>query len=158
MSKMKKIIILVFVCVIGGYFGYKYIMTGGERNLETEIPNWDFEKIKQQAQQKWNAELSKIEVESTDVNKLNIFYTALYHTQIVPNINMDVDGQYRGMDNTIHKAEGFTYYSVFSLWDTYRATHPLYNIIDRQRSLDYIKTLKKIEQTEEEDNAILITF
>ena len=113
---------------------------GAKRNLETEIPNWDFEKIKQQAQQKWNAELSKIEVESTDVNKLNIFYTALYHTQIVPNINMDVDGQYRGMDNTIHKAEGFTYYSVFSLWDTYRATHPLYNIIDRQRSLDYIKT------------------
>jgi predicted alpha-1,2-mannosidase len=113
---------------------------GAKKNLEAEIPHWGFEKTKQQAQQKWNTELSKIEVESSDINKLTIFYTALYHTQIVPNINMDVDGQYRGMDNKIHKAEGFTYYSVFSLWDTYRATHPLYNIIDRKRSLDYVKT------------------
>ncbi|MBP6433000.1 MAG: GH92 family glycosyl hydrolase, partial [Ferruginibacter sp.] len=113
---------------------------GAKKNLDAEVPHWDFEKTKQQAQQKWNTELSKIEIESTDVNKLTIFYTALYHTQIVPNINMDVDGQYRGMDNKIHKAEGFTYYSVFSLWDTYRATHPLYNIIDRKRNLDYIKT------------------
>ncbi len=113
---------------------------GAKRNMTAEIPHWDFEKIHLQAQQKWNTELSKIEVESTDINKLNIFYTALYHTQIVPNINMDVDGQYRGMDNKINTAEGFTYYSVFSLWDTYRATHPLYNIIDRKRSLDYIKT------------------
>jgi predicted alpha-1,2-mannosidase len=113
---------------------------GAAKNLNAEIPHWDFEKTKQQAHQKWNTELSKVEIESNDVNKLNIFYTALYHTQIVPNINMDVDGQYRGMDNKIHKAEGFTYYSVFSLWDTYRATHPLYNIIDRKRNLDYIKT------------------
>jgi putative alpha-1,2-mannosidase len=79
-------------------------------------------------------------VTDTDEDKLKIFYTALYHTAIVPNINMDVDGQYRGRDNQLHKADGFTYYSVFSLWDTYRGAHPLYTIIDRKRTLDYIKT------------------
>ena len=79
-------------------------------------------------------------MKGTDDDKLKIFYTALYHTAIVPNINMDVDGQYRGRDNHIHTADGFTYYSVFSLWDTYRGAHPLYTIIDRVRTLDYIKT------------------
>ena len=85
-------------------------------------------------------ELSKIEIDSNDIKKLHTFYTALYHTQIVPNINMDVDGQYRGRDNKIHTAKGFTNYSVFSLWDTYRGAHPLYTIIDKKRTLDYIKT------------------
>ncbi|MEO6490150.1 MAG: GH92 family glycosyl hydrolase [Ferruginibacter sp.] len=113
---------------------------GARRNLIEEISGWNFDEIKNIAQKKWRTELSKIEVHSNDTNKLKIFYTALYHTAIVPNINMDVDGQYRGRDNNIHKAQGFTYYSVFSLWDTYRAAHPLYSIIDRQRSLDYIKT------------------
>ncbi len=113
---------------------------GAKKNLEAEIPDWNFETIKAAAEQKWETELSKIEVKSTDVDKLNIFYTALYHTAIVPNINMDADGYYRGRDNKIHKAEGFVYYSVFSLWDTYRAAHPLYTIIDRERTLDYIKT------------------
>ena len=113
---------------------------GAMRNLEAEIPGWDFETVKSQAEQKWESELSKIEVRSDDTSKLRIFYTALYHTAIVPNIHMDVDGQYRGMDGKIHMAAGFTYYSVFSLWDTYRAAHPLYSIIDRQRTLDYIKT------------------
>lgn len=114
---------------------------GARKNMEREIPGWDFEAVKQDAENKWNKELSKIEVISEDdINKLRIFYTALYHTAIVPNINMDVDGQYRGMDDKIHTANGFTYYSVFSLWDTYRAAHPLYTIIDRERSLDYIKT------------------
>ncbi len=71
---------------------------------------------------------------------MRTFYTALYHTSIVPNINQDVDGQYRGRDNKIHTATGFTNYSVFSLWDTYRGAHPLYTIIDKKRTLDYIKT------------------
>ena len=113
---------------------------GAKRNLTTEIKDLSFNQIKKKAEEKWEKELSKIEVKSDDKNKLSIFYTALYHTAIVPNINMDVDGQYRGRDNQIHKAEGFTYYSVFSLWDTYRAAHPLYTIIDRDRTLDYIKT------------------
>ena len=113
---------------------------GARRNMEAEIPAWDFFAVKTGAEKKWDTELSKIEVESSDKNKLSIFYTALYHTAIVPNINMDVDGQYRGRDNKIHTADGFTYYSVFSLWDTYRAAHPLYTIIDQARTLDYIKT------------------
>lgn len=113
---------------------------GAKKNLDAEIPGWNFETVKNAAEERWNTELQKIEVRSTDTTKLRIFYTALYHTAIAPNINMDVDGQYRGMDGQIHKAEGFTYYSVFSLWDTYRAAHPLYTIIDQARTLDYIKT------------------
>ena len=112
---------------------------GARKNMDDELPGWDFEQTKAAAEQKWNMELSKIEVQG-DPEKKIIFYTALYHTAVVPNINMDVDGNYRGRDNKIHHAGGFTYYSVFSLWDTYRAAHPLYTIIDRKRTLDYIKT------------------
>ena len=112
---------------------------GAKKNLEAELAGWDFEKVKAAGEQKWNTELSKIEV-TGDEEKKKIFYTALYHTEVVPCVNMDVDGTYRGMDNNIHKAEGFTYYSVFSLWDTYRAANPLYTIIDRKRTSDYIKT------------------
>ena len=113
---------------------------GAKKNRQAEVGEKSFLTIKKEAQQKWNNELARIDVKSTDTNKLSIFYTALYHTAIVPNINMDVDGQYRGRDNQIHQAKDFTYYSVFSLWDTYRAAHPLYNIIDKKRTLDYIKT------------------
>ena len=112
---------------------------GAKKNMEAELPGWDFEKTKAAAQQKWNTELGKIDVQG-DEEKKKIFYTALYHTAVVPCVNMDVDGSYRGRDNNIHHADGFTYYSVFSLWDTYRAAHPLYTIIDRKRTLDYIKT------------------
>jgi predicted alpha-1,2-mannosidase len=112
---------------------------GARKNLNAELPGWDFNTIKKAAEKKWNAELSKIAVESTDENKLKIFYTALYHTAIVPNINMDVDSMYRGRDKQLHKAD-FTNYSVFSLWDTYRAAHPLYTIIDKKRTRDYIRT------------------
>lgn len=112
---------------------------GARKNLEAETPGWQFKKIQSLAESKWNKELAKIEVQG-DKEKKKIFYTALYHTAVVPNINMDADGSYRGMDNQIHKASGFNYYSVFSLWDTYRAAHPLYTIIDRKRTLDYIKT------------------
>ncbi len=113
---------------------------GAQNNLAKEMPGWDFEKTKTGAENNWNSELSKIEVSSTDVKLLRTFYTALYHTAIVPNINQDVDGQYRGRDNQIHTAKDFTNYSVFSLWDTYRGAHPLYTIIDRKRTLDYIKS------------------
>lgn len=113
---------------------------GALRNLKAELPGWDFEKTKTAAADVWNAELKKIEIKSSDVKKLRTFYTALYHTMVVPNVNMDIDGQYRGRDNKIHTAEGFVNYSVFSLWDTYRAAHPLYTIIDKKRTLDYIKS------------------
>ncbi|MGB4846099.1 MAG: GH92 family glycosyl hydrolase [Ferruginibacter sp.] len=113
---------------------------GAMKNMAAELPEWDFEKVKEDAHKKWNTELSRIDVNSNDKKQLRTFYTALYHTAIVPNINQDVDGQYRGRDNQIHKAEGFTNYSVFSLWDTYRGAHPLYTIIDKKRTLDYIKS------------------
>ncbi|MDB5203597.1 MAG: alpha-mannosidase [Ferruginibacter sp.] len=115
-------------------------LEGAMKNLAAELPGWDFNATKLAAEKAWNKELSKIEISTTDENKRAIFYTALYHTAVVPNINMDVDGSYRGRDNAIHKAEGFTNYSVFSLWDTYRAANPLYTLIDRERTLDYIKT------------------
>ena len=113
---------------------------GAIRNLEAENPGWDFESVKTMAKSVWNDELSKITVEDTSEDKKIIFYTALYHTAIAPNLNMDVDRQYRGRDNQIHTAKDFDYYSVFSLWDTYRATHPLYTLLDTKRTLDYIQT------------------
>ncbi len=113
---------------------------GAQKNLKAELPGWNFEAVKADAQKKWNTELNKIDVSSNNKKQLRTFYTALYHTMVVPNINMDVDKQYRGRDNKIHTAEGFTNYSVFSLWDTYRGAHPLYTIIDQKRTIDYIKS------------------
>ncbi len=115
-------------------------MEGARKNLRTEIPGWDFQQVRNEAAAAWNEELGKIEVTSTEKDKLKLFYTALYHTMIQPNLNMDVDSMYRGRDNKIHKAKGFSYYSVFSLWDTFRAAHPLYTIIEQKRTVDFIKT------------------
>lgn len=106
----------------------------------TEIQHWNFDEVKKDAKALWNKELSKIEVTSNDKDKLAIFYTALYHTMMQPNIAQDIDGKYRGRDNQIHTAEGFDYYTVFSLWDTFRAAHPLYTLIDKKRTSDYINT------------------
>lgn len=119
---------------------------GAELNM-SEIKHWDFNKAKADAEQLWNKELSKIEVTSSDKDKLAIFYTALYHTMVQPNIAQDLDGKYRGRDNQIHTAKGFDYYSVFSLWDTFRAAHPLYTLIDKKRTSDFINTfLMQYEQ------------
>ena len=87
---------------------------GAQNNLAKELPGWDFVKTKTAAEKIWNDELGRIEVTSNDTKQLRTFYTALYHTAIVPNINQDVDGQYRGRDNQVHTATGFTNYSVFS--------------------------------------------
>ncbi|WP_026706033.1 GH92 family glycosyl hydrolase [Flavobacterium soli] len=119
---------------------------GAELNM-SEIKHWDFNKTKKDAEALWNKELSKIEVTSADKEKLSIFYTALYHTMMQPNIAQDLDGKYRGRDNQIHTAKGFDYYSVFSLWDTFRAAHPLYTLIDKKRTSDFINTfLMQYEQ------------
>ncbi len=119
----------------------------GAKLNSSEIPHWDFEKVQQQTEQLWNKELSKIEVTSDDKDKLTVFYTAMYHLMIQPNIAQDLDGKYRGRDNQIHKAEEFDYYTVFSLWDTFRAAHPLYTLIDKKRTVDFINTfLKQYEQ------------
>jgi predicted alpha-1,2-mannosidase len=119
----------------------------GAKLNSSEIKGWDFNKVKTEAEQKWNSELSKIEVTSDNIDKKTVFYTALYHTMMQPNIAQDLDGKYRGRDNKIHVAEGFDYYSVFSLWDTFRAAHPLYTLIDKKRTADFINTfLKQYEQ------------
>ncbi len=119
----------------------------GAKLNSSEIKDWDFEKVKQDAEQLWNKQLSKIEISESDKDKLAIFYTALYHTMVQPNIAQDIDGKYRGRDNQIHTAEGFDYYSVFSLWDTFRAAHPLYTLIEKKRTADFINTfLKQYEQ------------
>lgn len=113
---------------------------GAQNNLKTELPGWDFDNVRKNAERTWNKELSKIEVNGGTAKQLRTFYTALYHTMVVPNVNMDVDGKYRGRDNQVHTARGFTNYSVFSLWDTYRGAHPLYTIIDQKRTIDYINS------------------
>lgn len=119
---------------------------GAELN-RSEIKDWDFEKVKKDAEQLWDKQLSKIEITESDKDKLAIFYTALYHTMVQPNIAQDIDGKYRGRDNKVHDGEGFDYYSVFSLWDTFRAANPLYTLIEKKRTADFINTfLKQYEQ------------
>ena len=113
---------------------------GARNNLKAEAKDWDFERVSNNAHSAWRTELSKIEIKGGTIDQLKTFYTALYHTMVVPNINMDVDGKYRGRDNKIHTSTTFTNYSVFSLWDTYRAANPLYTIIDQKRTLYYIQT------------------
>ncbi|MGD9346488.1 MAG: GH92 family glycosyl hydrolase [Candidatus Aminicenantes bacterium] len=113
---------------------------GARKNLETEIPGWEFKRVKEEAERKWNRALSKIRVEGGTDEQMTIFYTALYHSLLNPNIYMDVDGRYRGMDLEVHQAQDFVNYTVFSLWDTYRATHPLFTIIEPERTVDFIKT------------------
>lgn len=123
-------------------FALSSVSTNGALlNLETEIPHWDFEKTKTETQAKWNAELSKIEVETITNSDKENFYTALYHTMLSPILYEDVDGSYRGLDQNIHQSDGFTNYTVFSLWDTYRALHPLFNIIQPKRNNDMIKSM-----------------
>ncbi len=116
-------------------------MEGALNNLESEIPHWDFEAIKKRGQKKWNQELSKIEVETISESDRITFYTALYHTMLGPTIYEDVDGSYRGLDMNIHHSKRFTNYTTFSLWDTYRALHPLFNIIQPSRNNDMIKSM-----------------
>jgi predicted alpha-1,2-mannosidase len=119
----------------------------GAKLNSSEIKDWNFERVKKEAEQLWDEQLSKIEIAETNKDKNTIFYTALYHTMVQPNIAQDIDGKYRGRDNQIHQAVGFDYYSVFSLWDTFRAAHPLYTLIEKKRTADFINTfLKQYEQ------------
>ena len=114
-------------------------INGARKNLNAEIGNKDFKTVKKEAQTYWESQLEKIVIESNDVDKKTNFYSALYHTMLAPQRYQDVDGRYRGMDLNIHNAD-FDYYSVFSLWDTYRAAHPLYTIIEQERTNDFINT------------------
>jgi predicted alpha-1,2-mannosidase len=120
---------------------------GAKQNLNSEIPLWDFESILKAADESWENELSSIRVESTDTKKLTTFYTALYHSLIAPNVLSDVNGEHIGMDNKIHKTER-PVYTVFSLWDTFRAENPLYTIINKQKASDMVNSLlRKYEES-----------
>ncbi len=110
-------------------------------NLQAEIPHWNFDRVKQQGQQRWNEELAKIEIEMlSEDDKVN-FYTAMYHTFLGPTTYMDLNTEYKGLDQEIHKAEGFVNYTTFSLWDTYRALHPYFNIIQPKRNADMVSSM-----------------
>ena len=111
-----------------------------KENLQNEIPAWEFNQIKKQAEEAWNKELGKIEIKGGTPDEQIVFYTALYHASLSPNVYTDLNGEFRGTDGKVHKAEGFTNFSVFSLWDTYRALHPLMTITNRQRTGDWINT------------------
>src|SRR5690554_1974765 len=117
---------------------------GAKKNLQTEIGNKSFEQIKTKAEEVWEKQLKKIDVSTSLNNQENekiVFYTALYHTMVALNIYQDVDGRYRGMDLEVHQTDKFVNYTVFSLWDTYRAAHPLYTIIEQERTDEFIKSL-----------------
>lgn len=118
---------------------------GAVKNLLAEADGKSFEQLAQAAADMWEKELSMFTVEGTEDQKA-MFYTSLYHTMINPSVYMDVDGSYRGLDHNIHKADDFVNYTVFSLWDTYRAEHPLMNIIQPQRSADMVRSMIRHQQ------------
>jgi predicted alpha-1,2-mannosidase len=114
---------------------------GALKNIQVEIPHWDFEKTKSEAQVAWNKELGKVAVTAGSRDDMVNFYTAMYHAFISPTVYMDTDGQYKGLDQNVHRAAGFTNYTTFSLWDTYRALHPLFNIVQPARNRDMIRSM-----------------
>ncbi|MFD2036587.1 GH92 family glycosyl hydrolase [Belliella marina] len=113
-------------------------------NIETELDHWDFEQVVAEADQKWEKELAKIEASFIEDHQKRTFYTAFYHTMIAPSIFNDVNGEYRGADGKVYQDESFTNYTTFSLWDTYRAIHPLYTIIHPDRVEDMAMTMLQI--------------
>ena len=116
-------------------------MEGAYKNYLTEAAGKSFDQMRFEAEKLWRDQLLKIKVAAKEPNDLTNFYSSLYHSMIAPNLYQDVDGRYRGMDLKIHRDTTFNYYTVFSLWDTFRAAHPLYTIIEPERSVDFVKTL-----------------
>ncbi|KXT48877.1 GH92 family glycosyl hydrolase [Bacteroides intestinalis] len=115
-------------------------MEGAARNLAAEAPADDFDKYLAVTRKNWNEQLFKVEIKSNDIDEKVKFYTALYHSMLAPTIYSDVDGAYYGPDKQVHQADGWTNYSTFSLWDTYRAAHPLYTYLEPQRVNDMVKS------------------
>jgi predicted alpha-1,2-mannosidase len=116
-------------------------MEGAIKNLREEIPHWDFSQVVKDGQEKWNDELSKIRIETLDEETKTNFYTALYHTMLAPTLYSDVDGQYRGLNQANARALGYDEYTTFSLWDTYRAEHPLLNLLHPKRNGDMVVSM-----------------
>ena len=114
---------------------------GARLNVEAEIPNWDFEGVMKQANTVWNETLGKIDIETSDNDSRTVFYTSLYHAFIQPSLASDVDGRYRTMGHEIKQDASYTNYTVFSLWDTFRAAHPLYTIVTPEQNQAFIRSL-----------------
>ena len=114
---------------------------GAVANMKKEIPNWNFEEVRENAKAAWNKELNKVEITSDDKDEKANFYTAMYHAFLGPTVYMDDDNNYMGLDMNTHKAENFTNYTSFSLWDTYRALHPLFNILQPERNSDMVSSM-----------------
>jgi predicted alpha-1,2-mannosidase len=118
---------------------------GALKNMESETSAWNFDQVRIEAESAWNKELGRITIEASEEKKV-IFYTALYHAFLSPTVFMDVDGSYRGLDHNNHHADGFTNYTTFSLWDTYRALHPLFTLVQPQRASDMINSMLAHQQ------------
>ena len=114
---------------------------GARKNLNEEIPNWNFDGVKENARKIWNKELSKITVDGATEDQRQIFTTALYRSLLAQYISQDVDGKYFGSDGTVHEAENYDFYGSFSCWDTYRTQHPLMTLIAPEHVNDYIKSI-----------------
>ncbi len=115
---------------------------GAARNIRQEVPAWDFDTVRQKAHQAWRKQLGKIEIETANQDHKRIFYTSLYHLSLGPTLFDDVDGRYRGMDGEVHSLPGGQHnYTTFSLWDTYRAAHPAYTLIEPARVPHFVNTL-----------------
>ncbi|MGF1735249.1 GH92 family glycosyl hydrolase [Photobacterium satsumensis] len=116
-------------------------VAGAYKNLDAELKDWDFDGTRQAARDSWQRELEKIEVNGDDETKKRIFYTAIYHSYLGPTLHSDVDGRYKGADHQIQRAYGFDRYDTFSLWDTYRATHPFQTLVEPDRVSDMVNSM-----------------
>lgn len=116
-------------------------MKNALENMQAETPNWNFEEIVNKGKSDWNKELEKFKVDMLNKEDLVNFYTSVYHANLMPTVYMDLNGEYKGLDQEIHKAEGFTNYTSFSLWDTFRAFHPWLNLVDPKRNADMVSSM-----------------
>ncbi|MCX6225307.1 MAG: GH92 family glycosyl hydrolase, partial [Bacteroidia bacterium] len=122
--------------------GISYTSVEGARiNLNAEIPNWDFDRIRNDGREIWNKELSRIKIDGATDDQKEIFYTAIYHSLLAQYISQDVDGKYFGSDKKVHEAKGYDFYGSFSCWDTYRSQHPLLTIIAPEHVNDFIRSI-----------------
>jgi len=122
--------------------GLSYVsVEGARKNLEAEIPGWDFDRVRSDARNIWNQELEKIEISGGDDDQKQVFYTALYHSLLAQGISSDVDGKYFGMDGKVHVAEDYDFFPSFLCWDTYRSEHPLMTLIEPEHVNDMIKSI-----------------
>jgi predicted alpha-1,2-mannosidase len=132
---------------LGVKVGISYVdIEGARKNMEHEIPGWDFQAVVAESAAQWEDLLSKIRIKGGPEGHKTVFYTSLYHAMLSPSILSDVDGRYEGFDGKVHQADGFTYYGEFSLWDTYRTVHPLYVLLQPERQRDMVESLVKVAE------------